>query len=305
MSRMTGYSRPQGLAENSGGFRTSPGGVDARLRQVLDVLRCHPLADAQDVLDVGIGAGQISKWLAEQGKRVTGTGLAMESYESDLEQLKTKYGIQIVECPADDMPFEDGSFDAVVMSHVLEHCPNVGAALAEAWRVLRDGGYLHVFVPASSIRVVPGHVSVGWVVGQLMYVLLVAGFDVRAGKFIRHGYSVCACVRKNAAMELPCLRGDTGDLLLLWDAGLLPVSVAKGFGRCDGFHGDLEHINWTSQELSRLQTPGSAKFRMLQRLAILMLSLLPLQCRELLTRFTLESMAATWTKRLQNSKAGD
>lgn len=36
------------------------------------------------------------------------------------------------------------------------------------------------------------HISIGWNVGQLMYVLLLNGFDVAAGRFIEHGYNVCS-----------------------------------------------------------------------------------------------------------------
>lgn len=36
-----------------------------------------------------------------------------------------------------ELPFEHGTFDAVVANHMLYHVPNLPAALAEIWRVLR------------------------------------------------------------------------------------------------------------------------------------------------------------------------
>ena len=44
------------------------------------------------------------------------------------------------------LPFRDGSFDAVLLHHVLQHlmAGERGAAATEAFRVLRPGGTLHV-----------------------------------------------------------------------------------------------------------------------------------------------------------------
>jgi ubiquinone/menaquinone biosynthesis C-methylase UbiE len=43
---------------------------------------------------------------------------------------------------AAELPFADGSFDAVVMAFMLFHLPRPTAGLAEAWRVLRPGGWI-------------------------------------------------------------------------------------------------------------------------------------------------------------------
>lgn len=47
------------------------------------------------------------------------------------------------------LPYRDGSVDTVVFHHVLEHfgCGEADEALRDAWRVLRPGGSLLVFVP--------------------------------------------------------------------------------------------------------------------------------------------------------------
>lgn len=46
-----------------------------------------------------------------------------------------------------DLPFDDGSFDIVICSHVLEHIPNDELALTELYRILRPGGRALVLVP--------------------------------------------------------------------------------------------------------------------------------------------------------------
>jgi SAM-dependent methyltransferase len=44
-------------------------------------------------------------------------------------------------------PFADGSFDRLIAIHVLEHLPNLPAALDEAARLLKRGGYFDVVLP--------------------------------------------------------------------------------------------------------------------------------------------------------------
>jgi len=50
------------------------------------------------------------------------------------------------------MPFEDGAFDAILCSHVLEHVPEDRSAMAELHRVLRPGGWALVLVPLDLAR---------------------------------------------------------------------------------------------------------------------------------------------------------
>ncbi|HEX2234441.1 MAG TPA: class I SAM-dependent methyltransferase [Thermoleophilaceae bacterium] len=49
---------------------------------------------------------------------------------------------EVVEAPAEDLPFPDGSFDTVAVTYVLCTVPDVPAALREIDRVLRPGGRL-------------------------------------------------------------------------------------------------------------------------------------------------------------------
>jgi ubiquinone/menaquinone biosynthesis C-methylase UbiE len=49
---------------------------------------------------------------------------------------------------ADELPFEDSSFDVVTMLAVLEHIEHEKAILLEVQRVLRDGGRLILTVPS-------------------------------------------------------------------------------------------------------------------------------------------------------------
>ena len=54
-----------------------------------------------------------------------------------------------VQCNAEHLPYEDNSVDYVVLHHVLEHfgCGEGAGLIREAYRVLKPGGSLLVFVP--------------------------------------------------------------------------------------------------------------------------------------------------------------
>ncbi len=114
-----------------------------RPRLVRDVLS----GDPRDVLDLGCGTGTLAIAMARAAGRTRITGI--DGHAEILEIAGGKEGsegIHFVEGLADALPFADGCFDRVVASLVLHHLdpPVKRAALAEARRVLRRGGRLHV-----------------------------------------------------------------------------------------------------------------------------------------------------------------
>jgi ubiquinone/menaquinone biosynthesis C-methylase UbiE len=113
-----------------------------RARVLLEYLE---LEDGMDVLDCGCGMGF---YLMVMGQL---RSLHLTGVDTDVERLEfaERYGIRatLVDGDATALPFEDWSFDRVLMSEVLEHVPDDAAALREAHRVLRPGGILAISVP--------------------------------------------------------------------------------------------------------------------------------------------------------------
>ena len=70
-----------------------------------------------------------------------------------------------IQAPADDLPVDDESFDAVLLTQVLEHVPEPGPVLSELRRVLRPGGRLYLTRPArlgaarAALRLLPLHLG--------------------------------------------------------------------------------------------------------------------------------------------------
>ena len=48
---------------------------------------------------------------------------------------------------AENLPFQDGTFDGVLLNEVLEHVTDERQTSGELWRVLVPGGYLALFSP--------------------------------------------------------------------------------------------------------------------------------------------------------------
>ncbi len=236
------YNLPNTFGHNMGGEGDN---LDGRMTNILELLEEAPLELLTTFLDIGAGKGQLLKWLAKKGKKCTGVGLEIDSYGANLDELKIG-GIEIIPASVEKMPFQNKSFDAVIMSHILEHCPNVGLALDEAKRILNDDGWLFVFVPPHDDRVTGGHIAMGWNIGQLMYVLVTNGFDVKNGRFIRYGYNICGFVQKSRH-SLPPLRHDQGDIHILNSEGFFPAPIETSDGAHDGFYGNIKSINWNPE----------------------------------------------------------
>jgi ubiquinone/menaquinone biosynthesis C-methylase UbiE len=110
------------------------------------------LAPGMRVLDLGCGPGTITRGIAEQ-IAPGGELIAVDAAEAQLELAAAHCadipGVELTFKSADaqDLPFDDASFDLVFAHALLEHLPAPEQALREMWRVLRPGGILAVSSP--------------------------------------------------------------------------------------------------------------------------------------------------------------
>ena len=100
------------------------------------------------VLDVATGSGRLPLALLEhpdfQG-RIIAIDLSRGMLGVAARKLPGRaQRCLLLRCPAQALPFEDGSFDAVTCFEALEFMTRPEAALAELLRVLRPGGLLFI-----------------------------------------------------------------------------------------------------------------------------------------------------------------
>jgi SAM-dependent methyltransferase len=93
------------------------------------------------VLDVAAGTGNASIPAAASGATVVASDLTPELFEAGRARAEAE-GVELewVEADAEDLPFEDASFDAVVSSIGVMFAPHHQAAADELVRVCRPGG---------------------------------------------------------------------------------------------------------------------------------------------------------------------
>ncbi|SSC65621.1 bifunctional demethylmenaquinone methyltransferase/2-methoxy-6-polyprenyl-1,4-benzoquinol methylase UbiE [Ciceribacter selenitireducens] len=105
---------------------------------------------AYKVLDVAGGTGDIAFRIVEASGRlahatvldINGSMLGVGAERAEKKGLSNN--LTFVEANAEELPFEDNSFDAYTIAFGIRNVPRIDVALSEAYRVLKRGGRLLV-----------------------------------------------------------------------------------------------------------------------------------------------------------------
>jgi 2-polyprenyl-3-methyl-5-hydroxy-6-metoxy-1,4-benzoquinol methylase len=102
------------------------------------------IGSAGRVLDVGCSTGYLAQRLVESGNAVVGV-----EFDPDAAERARRWCERVVVGDVEmiELPFEPGSFDAVVAADVIEHLRAPERFLARARPLLRPGGRLVVSTP--------------------------------------------------------------------------------------------------------------------------------------------------------------
>lgn len=132
-------------------------GADPEYAELIVPLAAELLAGYHLVLDVGAGEGQLSRVAADQGATLV---VGVDPTRAQISEAARRGGGPVyVRGQAEALPLADRSFDAAVACLVFEHIESMDAAVAEAARMLRDGGRFLLFLNHPLLQT-PGS---GWI----------------------------------------------------------------------------------------------------------------------------------------------
>jgi ubiquinone/menaquinone biosynthesis C-methylase UbiE len=138
------------------------------VRTEIDDARGTPFGSDDRVLEVGCGTAALGAAFAARGARVVATDVSLRWLVLAQKRLAAQGTpeVDLVACAAEQLPFDDASFDLVAASDVIEHVQSPERFAVEAARVLRPGGLLFLATPNRYSLGLEPHVRL-WGVGYL------------------------------------------------------------------------------------------------------------------------------------------
>jgi ubiquinone/menaquinone biosynthesis C-methylase UbiE len=207
------------------GKKIDPGYTDDLDRRFSEDLANTLGRDKKVILDVGSGTGYISVILAMLGHTVTGVDFSKKMLAISAEKAK-KLGMSIkfIEGDAENLPFEDNSFDAVVNRHLLWTLPNPEKAVQEWFRLAKPGGKMVIIDGTQSSKVKK-------LLGKplLVYILIKEGRTLK--EILNYSYP------EDVSRKIPNVNGITAEKIASYmrQSGIENISIR-----------DLEYVNHIS-----------------------------------------------------------
>jgi ubiquinone/menaquinone biosynthesis C-methylase UbiE/DNA-binding transcriptional ArsR family regulator len=147
-----------------------------------------PLLEPGDVLDIASGDGVLAELLAPHAGRYVCVDASPRVVAAAAERLRSRRNVEVREGDMHALPFDDASFDLVVLMHALTYATRPAQAVAEAARVLRPGGRLLLSSLAShqhkSVVDAYGHVNLGFSEKELRRFVEKAGLVLQSAETV-------------------------------------------------------------------------------------------------------------------------
>ena len=105
------------------------------------------LPHGSTALDVGCGTGEEVRAMAAIAGAAVGVDASRALVEEARRRTPSDQNASFEQGRAEELPFEDGSFDGVRTERTLQHVDDLGAAIGEMWRVAKPGARIVALEP--------------------------------------------------------------------------------------------------------------------------------------------------------------
>ncbi len=197
--------------QRSGDYDRSPGHTD--LPEEWRKLLSSIFREGARILDVGTGTGFIALILAELGHEVVGVDISERMLDVARKKAeKMNLDVKFRVADAENLPFNDEEFDAVVCRHVLWTLPNPRKALEEWGRVVKSGG---------KVVIIDGNWGEDGALTTLKRIVGKLGIAIYERRLPKNAY------KKEIREKLPFYRSLTVEKVaeLMRETGLTPTSI--------------------------------------------------------------------------------
>lgn len=110
------------------------------------------LKEGDCVLDLGCGGGSLTAALAKKFPHLNFTGVDISQNAVNNARRFTSSNLNFVKVPREEpLPFNNGSFKAILLVDVLEHTKNPDSTLSLVDSVLSDDGYIYASIPTEGV----------------------------------------------------------------------------------------------------------------------------------------------------------
>jgi SAM-dependent methyltransferase len=154
-------------------------------------------------------------------------------YESaDFEKVEKEYAPSTYVCDLQQIPVEDGRFDFIILTQVLEHVPEPRLVLAELHRVLKPGGVMMCSAPLCYEEHEQPYDFYRYTQFGLRHMLSSANFIVDRLDWLEGYFGTAGYQLNTLARYLPRKARPLGGGVVGYGAAILLSSLKLGFALC-------------------------------------------------------------------------
>ena len=115
-----------------------------RTYEVIQAIHKYHPSKIDAILDIGTAEGAMLSSIKKKFPQTECIGL---EYSQELIEMNQDKNIKIIQGDAQNLPFEDNSFNVVIATAVIEHLSQPSKLLSESYRVLKRDGILILTTP--------------------------------------------------------------------------------------------------------------------------------------------------------------